>query len=91
MPRFKVKGITNAEEKVFREEYDKWLHEINDSLTDYRDAMIEVMNETNLKTFNEEKDFIDIAKQAVFHKLICLYNQEGIMEEVNKILSQDTT
>ena len=87
MARFKVTGITNAEEKVFREEYNRLLKEITWSLVEYRDEMIEVMSKTDLKTFNQEQDFVDMAKASIFHKIDCMYKQEALIEETDKLIN----
>jgi len=87
MARFKVTGITNAEEKVFIEEYNKWLKEITWNLVEYRDAMLEVMSKTDLKAFNKEEDFRDMAKSAIFHKIDVIYKQEALIEETEKLIS----
>jgi len=47
------------------------------------------MRSRDLKSFPEDKDFKDFAKQAVFYKIDCFYKQEMNVDEVKSILSQD--
>jgi len=86
MDRF-GKGITKAEEKIFVDEYNQWMREILYTLSDYRNSMVQTMQNTHLKTFKSDKDFIETAKLAIFHKLLVIYQQEAAMEEVNNLIS----
>lgn len=81
------KQLRKREEVVFRKEYNRWLHFLCDELIDYRENMVQVMKETDLKTFDSDADFIDTAKHAVFHKIDCIYKQEANIEEVNQLLA----
>lgn len=81
------KVISTREEKIFREEYKKWLVDLCDQLIDYRENMIIVMRDTNLKTFSEDEDFREMAKGAILHKIQIYYEQETAIDNVNEIIN----
>lgn len=81
------KVISSREEKIFINEYKKWLVDLCDQLIDYRENMIITMRDTNLKSFSEDDDFREMAKRAILHKLQVYYEQETAIDKVNEIIN----
>ncbi len=80
------KKISKRHEKIFRNEYSRWVDQIASEILEYCDAMVEAMNELDLKTFTKDSHFTDMAKQAVFHKMDVIYKQEANVLAANELL-----
>ena len=76
------------QEEEFRKEYYKCMEEICNGLLEYRERIIEVMKDTDLKTFKNLKAFRDMAKEAVYREVQCIYEKEAAIQEANRIISE---
>lgn len=65
--------INEKQKQAFYNAYNRWMNKLVNDLVVYRENMVKVMAETDLKTFSCLQDFKDMGKEALLWKadLIC--------------------
>lgn len=82
--------MSKRRESLFRREYNKMIAELQIQLIEYRDALIETMQDTTLKTFKTDQDFIGMAKRGILHKMETFADEEKALLVTQEIVNTPT-
>jgi hypothetical protein len=68
------------QQKLFKDTYDRCVINFANDVCDWGRLQVDVMHQTDLKTFDTDQDFIDFAKESFLHS-VKIYHEEHYEKE----------